>query len=111
MPEGEDPWKDIADIEAEGVPGPAGEDAINVVIDSSSGNLFIRQNVNATLICTVYKGTKDITNQVTQFTWSKKDKDGNLDESWSAPNSRSIVISNDDVLSKAIFICEVQFRR
>lgn len=109
VPEGEDPWKDIADIEAEGVPGPAGEDAINVVIDSSSGNLFIRQNINATLICTVYKGTKDITNQVTQFTWSKKDKDGNLDESWSAPNSRSIVISNDDVLSKAIFICEVQF--
>ena len=107
--EGEDPWKNIADIEAEGVPGPPGQDAINVIIDSSGGNLFIRQNVNTTLVCTVYKGIQDITNQVTHFTWSKKDKDGNIDDNWSAPDSRSIVISNEDVLSKAIFICQVQF--
>ena len=112
---GEPPWKDIADIEAEGTPGPpgppgpAGEDAINVVIESTGGNLFIRQNVNTTLRCTVYKGITDITNQVTHFIWSKKDKDGELVNEWSAPDSRSIVINNDDVISKAIFICQVQF--
>ena len=101
-------YQDVNQIEAEGVPG---EDAIQVIIDSTAGNMFLRKNINTTLVCSVYKGTTDITNRVTRFTWTKKDKDGNTDSSWVQPvgTTNSIVIGPSDVASKAIFTCEVEF--
>lgn len=103
-------YEDVADIEAEGVPGPPGENAITVQIDSSAGNLFYRQNVSSTLTCTVYSGTEDITNQVTKFTWKKKNSDGTIDPTWTRlQGGRTISINPNDVESKAIFICEVEF--
>lgn len=103
-------YHDVSQIEAEGVPGPAGQDAINVVIESSTGNMFYREDVNATLTCTVYKGSTDITNQVTKFTWKKKNSDGTIDDSWQRlAAGRSINIGPSDIDAKAIFICEVEF--
>lgn len=101
-------YHDINQIEAEGVPG---EDAVQVIVDSTAGNMFLRKNINTTLVCSVYKGTTNITNQVTRFTWTKKDKDGNTDSSWVQPvgTTNSIVIGPSDVASKAIFTCEVEF--
>lgn len=90
--------------------GQDGENAINVVIESSTGNMFYREDISATLTCTVYSGTEDITNRVTKFTWKKKNSDGTIDESWGRlASGRSINIGSNDVDSKAIFICEVEF--
>ena len=91
--------------------GEDGEDAITVNIDSSAGTVFLNKNITTTLTCTVIKGNgTDITNQVTRFTWSKKNADGTPDTSWSRPLAgNTITLSEADVTSKAIFTCEVEF--
>ena len=107
-------WNDINKIEAEGVPGPAGqdgEDAITVQIDSSAGTVFLNKQITTTLTCTVIQGNgTDITNQVSKFTWVKKNADGTVDTSWSRPLAgNTITLSEADVNSKAIFTCKVEF--
>ena len=104
---GESDWKDVQDVSQ----GMDGEDAITVSIESSAGNVFLNKHIQTTLTCTVTKGNgTDITNQVTRFTWTKKNADGTIDSSWSRPLAgRSITLSDTDVNSKAIFICEVEF--
>lgn len=104
-------YHDVNQIEAEGVPGADGKDAIQVIIESSAGNMFFNKDISSTLTCTVLKGgVEDITNQVTKFTWKKKDKDGNIDSSWSRlAAGRTITIGPADITSKAIFVCEVEF--
>lgn len=84
---------------------------IRVEIDSSAGNLFVREDIQTILTCSVFKGTEDITNQVTNFIWTKYDKNGIQDETWVAPipSGRTITIGPVDVASKAIFKCEVEF--
>ena len=100
-------WKDVQDVSQ----GADGEDAITVRIDSSAGTVFLNKQIITTLTCTVTKGNgTDITNQVTRFTWSKKNADGTVDTSWSRPLAgNTITISEADVTSKAIFTCEVEF--
>lgn len=108
--QGNPQWHDVAEIETEGVPGPAGQDAIQVIIDSSAGDIFKNREISSVLTCTVYAGTRDITNQVTSFTWQKKNSDGTIDTSWSRlAAGRSITIGPNDINSKAIFICTVEF--
>ena len=104
---GESEWKDISET----AQGADGEDAITVTIDSSAGTVFLNKQITTTLTCTVIKGNgTDITNQVTRFTWSKKNADGTVDTSWSRPLAgNTITISEADVTSKAIFTCEVEF--
>ena len=98
-------------VTADGTAGKDGEDAITVEIDSSAGNVFLHKNISTTLTCTVIKGNgTDITDQVTRFTWIKKDVNGVVDSSWSRPLAgRSITLTEADVDSKAIFVCEVEF--
>lgn len=82
---------------------------ITVHIDSSAGNIFTDPNIYTTLTATVYKGSKDITDQVTKFKWIKKDKNGIIDENWGRlVQGRSISISPLDVSTKAIFICQIE---
>ena len=87
--------------------GRHGESAINVVISSSAGDVFLRRDIQTILTCNVYYGTKDYSDHVTSYHWIKKDKDGNVDESWSRMPGKSISITGDDVNTKAIFDCEV----
>ena len=83
---------------------------IRVEIESSNGNMFIRNTINTQLTCTVYKGNEDITNTVTKFNWTKKNSDGTIDPNWSRlAGGRTITISGDDVASKATFTCSVEF--
>lgn len=90
------------------IPTVSGEDAISVQIDSSAGNIFISRNISTTLTCTVYKGNKDITNQVQSFKWMRKNQYGVIDQDWTRiMTGNTIVITPDDVLYKAIFMCEV----
>ena len=89
-----------------------GQDAINVIIDSSAGNVFLRKDITTTLTCTVIKGNgTDITNRVTNFHWIKKNADGTVDTSWNRNLAgNTITLTEADVNSKAIFVCEVQFQ-
>ena len=89
-----------------------GQDAINVIIDSSAGNVFLRKDITTTLTCTVIKGNgTDITNRVTSFHWIKKNADGTVDTSWNRNLAgNTITLTEADVNSKAIFVCEVQFQ-
>lgn len=93
----------------QGPSGESGEDAIQVVITSNVGNMFLNVYTEATLTCSVYKGLEDITSEVTQFNWIKKDKNGNIDPNWSKPSQQSIDIDSNDIDAKAIFVCEVEF--
>ena len=111
-------WNDINQIEAEGVPGPAGqdgEDAIYTIIDSSAGNVFINGVVSTILRCYVYKGGIDITNDNNYrktYTWTKINiDDGSIIQDWT-PTSvplepNAIRISTSDVTHKAVFQCSV----
>lgn len=63
-------------IEAGDFDGQPGQDAINVVIDSSGGNIFVNNVISTVLRCYVYKGSTDITNDnnyIITYTWKKLD--------------------------------------
>lgn len=114
-------WEEkIEDIEASGIPGPpgpAGEDAVAVRIESNIGNNFVIGNTGAILTCYVYQGDTEITSQITKFEWSKKDKDGNLVLDWIPEKQgvedgllvNQIYISANDVDMKSVFCCNVTF--
>ena len=81
---------------------------ITVQIDSSAGVIFKNKNISTILTATVYKGGEDITSQISRFMWTKRDKNGNTDPTWSRyTTSNVIAINTDDVTSKAVFCCEV----
>lgn len=110
-------YHDINDVEAEGVPGPQGESAITVNIESNIGNNFIFGNREAILSCYVYEGTDDITSTVQTFTWTKVDRDGDPVQGW-VPKKQGIedgllknqiMIDTEDVDMKSIFYCNVLF--
>ncbi len=87
--------------------GHHGESTISVTVTSSAGDMFLRRNINTILTCNVYYGTKEYSDHVTSYHWIKKDKDGNVDDTWSRMPGKSISITNEDVNTKAIFDCEV----
>ena len=95
----------------ETTPGPAGESAITVRIESNVGNEFIYKNEQATLTCTVIQGSStDITNQVSQFIWKKRNRLGQIDNNWTRTTAVNyITINTSDVDFKAVFECEVEF--
>ena len=111
QPTGE--WHDVNDIETEGVPGPPGQDAITVEIDSTAGVLFVNDVISSTLVCTVRKGGVDITNNPNYsiyYTWKKRLIDGSgYDPNWGRPleHGNTIDITSQDVENKGIFECEV----
>ena len=85
---------------------------ITIQIDSSAGVIFKNKNISTILTATVYKGGEDITSEVTEFKWTKKNSDGTIDTSWSRyTTSNTITINTDDVMSKAIFGCEVTIQQ
>ena len=110
-------WIDANDIEAEGIPGPPGESAVTVNIESNIGNNFIFGNREAILSCYVYEGTDDITSTVQTFTWTKVDRDGDPVQG-QVPKKQGIedgllknqiMIDTEDVDMKSIFYCNVLF--
>ena len=102
---GESDWKDVQDVSQ----GTDGEDAISVIIDSSGGNIFTNPNETTHLKCYVYKGSQDITDTVTSFIWTMKDKDGNIVSSWQPIAGREVDVSAAQILSKGVITCEVEF--
>ena len=82
---------------------------VTVYIDSSLGNILTNKNANTVLTAYVYKGSKNITNTVSNFTWKKYDQYGILDESWTKENTGNVItLTPEQVISKAIIRCEVE---
>lgn len=105
--QGSGQYQNVADIEAEGVPG---EDAVIVKIDSTAGNFFRMGNVSTSLIAHVYKGTTDITSQVSSFDWYRRLPNGDRDTTWVSPSTSNLLpLTPSDVDEKAVFVCEVMF--
>lgn len=109
---GQSSWHDVSEIETEGVPGPAGQDAIHVEIDPLGGNFIKRGQVGTYLIAHVYEGINDITNQFSNFIWYRRKADGTKDTSWSTTEtSNQLYITTADVDESAVFVCEVTVTR
>ena len=108
---GQDPWQDISEFDPEGTPGPAGQDAIRVAIESNVGNEFILSQEVATLTCTVYRGAENVTSQVTKFLWTKNQANGIPDTTWNTAhedyNLPYIEVTPSEINKKAIFGCQV----
>ena len=81
---------------------------ITVQLDSSTGVIFNTDSISTTLTSTVYKGGVDITSLVTGFKWTKKDKNGNIDSSWTkTTTTNTLPINISNVVEKVIIGCEV----
>jgi hypothetical protein len=99
---------------SEEVPGEDGEDAISVQIYSSNGNIFRSGQCYTTMTATVFQGDEDITDQIDEsnFTWERTSNDTVADESWNTSSKaigrKSIELSPDDVLGRAVFACHVE---
>lgn len=96
----------------QGPPGENGDDAYHVQIISSNGLTFKHSTASTTLYAYVYKGIKDITGELnaTQFRWYRTSDDPESDMFWNQTHNygaKSIVITQDDVKSRATFNCEV----
>jgi hypothetical protein len=85
-----------------------GSEPIRTEIESSAGNIFVNNVVSTNLTCKVYRGNLDVTNLVVSFNWLKYNSDGTLDPNWSRVNAgNTITIDNSDIISRAVFKCEV----
>ena len=85
-----------------------GQSSIKVEIDSTNGILFKNGTISTDLICRVYRGDVDITSSVTNFDWYRTLPDGTRDTTWNRVGAGSIIhITNADVVSKAVFKCDV----
>lgn len=82
---------------------------IEVKVESSKGIIFRNKGTNTILTATVYKGNQEITDQVKKFIWTKYDKDGAIDTSWSRELvGNTVTISGSDVTRNARFCCRVE---
>lgn len=83
-------------------------DALHTEIESSAGIIFKNSDISSRLTCRVYRGSVEVTNQVTSFLWKKYNADGTQDISWARVGAGNYIdITNADVSSRAKFECEV----
>ncbi|UDM72738.1 hypothetical protein [Vagococcus fluvialis] len=89
-----------------------GEDAYNIQIISSQGSVFRNGNGRTKLFAFVYKGAKDITEELNSacFIWNRASQDEDSDKAWNdkyAGGRKSIEITNEDVYKRATFSCSI----
>lgn len=87
--------------------------AYNVLITSTNGNSFTNNNINTTLIATVYKGQNDITNQLinSNFIWTRTSEDSTADAVWNYQHRNvgsRVTITSQDFDDKAVFNCSIE---
>ena len=94
-------------------------DPYQAVIESTAGNIFKNNTGTTTLICRVYQNGSEVDPTGTKLTynWTRTDKDGVADSSFSpsgvavgtivAANRKAISVSHDDVDVKVTYFCEV----
>lgn len=86
--------------------GFIGTSPIVLLITTSTGNMYVNNDISATLTVTANQDNKDITDlfETEAFLWEKYDADGTKDENW-GKRGTSIQISSADIYKKAVFNC------
>lgn len=89
-----------------------GEDAITIQVLSSDGNNFINGEIETTLEAHVFRGSRDITQDIAPslFSWVRISENTDSDNSWNLLHQgvgNTITINDEDVFRKAVFECQV----
>ena len=107
----------------QGPPGPSGEDAINLVIDSSNGNTFKNNSVSTVLTVTIFKGAtiidnilqlKEVFGNTAYLQWYWKRMGDNtfsplsVDDSMLSNGGFTLTLTPDKVDIKVVFQCEIK---
>jgi len=86
-------------------------DPIQVVITSTGGDVFKNGQGSTTLTAVCYQAGTEVDAAGTgTYTWTKYNKDGNIDTSWGTSGSKTgktLAVSNTDVDTKATFMVVV----
>lgn len=88
-------------------------DPIQVVIESTGGNVFKNGQGSTTLTAKVYQAGVEIDTGATPsgtYTWTKYDNSGAVDTSWGTSGSKTgktLSVGSADVDTKATFVCVV----
>ena len=85
----------------------------NLIIKTSSGNIFKNNLINTTLTATLWRGGKEIDKEGKDYSyiWTKTDDEGNPDDIWNQDHSysqKTIEITQKDVFRRAQFECNVE---
>ena len=86
---------------ADGTEVDTKDSMIEVVITSSNGTIFKNNTGNTLLTCTVLQGNNDITSNVSSYTWKKNGI------TISGANTRTLTVTADDVVSTAVYTCDI----
>lgn len=84
-----------------------------VDIDTSHGTVFTNGQIYTKLIAKVFKGRKEVTDELdaSSFVWTKVDSNGNLDEEWNSDINnigvKEVLITHEDVYLRAVFKCDI----
>ncbi len=98
--------------EIELTPGPPGESAYELDIESTNGNIFKNGIIETWLHAKVYQGGTDITDTIdaNRFRWTRKSTDTAGDEEWNQVHfsgQKSVQVTTDDVNKRATFFCVI----
>ena len=90
--------------------GDDGDDGISIMIDSSAGTTFKNSRGSTILKAIVFQGGSELDASGSSLTylWSRYDKDGTKDTSWSA-STKSITVTANDVSDKAVYSVDVSW--
>lgn len=85
----------------------------NLIIKTSSGNIFKNNLINTTLTATLWRGGKEIDKEGKDYSyiWTKTDADGEPDVLWNQTHTysqKTIKITQQDVFRRAQFECNVE---
>jgi hypothetical protein len=88
------------------IAGADGQGAITVSITSSTGTIYVNNNITTTLTAKAYQDNIDITDEFPDgaFLWEKYDMYGTKDSVWSY-TGKSVAVSNLDIYKRAMFNC------
>lgn len=83
-----------------------------IELTSPNGTVFRNGIINTTITAKVYRGKDDITSTLSnsQFIWTKRDRNGVLDNAWNTAHvgvGKTITVTGDDVYQRAIFQCDI----
>ena len=86
--------------------------AWKIDIISTNGLVFKNGIMSTTLKAIVYKGKKDVTNELSasKFIWTRTSKDENSDNEWNNNHGKGVKqidITANDVYQRATFTCEI----
>jgi hypothetical protein len=98
----------------EGPEGPEGNTPVMLIVENTQGSIFINGNVNTTLIARAYQNNLEVTSNFTkdQFSWTKYDKNGDVDIDWSNAHKgwgNTLEVDGSIIDKKAKFVCDLQF--